>query len=238
MITGGGLFGLERAGAASAPPFEAIHLVNARSALALIVKGLGVERAWIPSYVCAAVPEALLQSEIVQAHGGTLFLNEIGELPAALQARLLHVLEKREMRLIAASRSSLEEKTRRGEFREDLFYRLQGLVLALPRLDERTDKRALIRHVFAQETADTPSVSLGEDLTDLFNALTGFSRQRLYRKLLVAPANMRFRFVEMIERETANAREGKPARIIVKMNALVDAETIEALYWPDAKAVA
>jgi sigma-54 dependent transcriptional regulator, acetoin dehydrogenase operon transcriptional activator AcoR len=115
---------------------------------------------------CAAVPEALLQSEIVQAHGGTLFLNEIGELPAALQARLLHVLEKREMRLIAASRSSLEEKTRRGEFREDLFYRLQGLVLALPRLDERTDKRALIRHVFAQETADTPSVSLGEDLID------------------------------------------------------------------------
>ena len=115
---------------------------------------------------CAAVPEALLQSEIAQAHGGTLFLDEIGELPGALQARLLHVLEKREMRLIAASRSGLEEKTRRGEFREDLFYRLQGLVLALPRLDERTDKRALIRHVFAQETADTPSVSLGEDLID------------------------------------------------------------------------
>ncbi len=115
---------------------------------------------------CAAVPEALLQSEIAQAHGGTLFLDEIGELPEALQARLLHVLEKREMRLIAASRSGLEEKTRRGEFREDLFYRLQGLVLALPRLDERTDKRALIRHVFAQETADAPSVSLGEDLID------------------------------------------------------------------------
>src|SRR5882762_3780042 len=54
---------------------------------------------------CAAIPEALLQSEIVQAHGGTLFLDEIGELPGALQARLLQVLEKREMRLIAASRS-------------------------------------------------------------------------------------------------------------------------------------
>src|SRR5712691_3624381 len=115
---------------------------------------------------CAAIPEALLQSEIVQAHGGTLFLDEIGELPGALQARLLHVLEKREMRLIAASRSSLEEKIGRGEFREDLFYRLQGLVLTLPRLDERTDKRALIRHVFAQETADTPSVSLSDDLID------------------------------------------------------------------------
>ena len=76
----------------------------------------------------------------------------------------------------------------------------------------------------------TSSPSIGADLTDLFNALTGFSRQRLYRKLLVAPPNMRFRFLEMIEREAANAREGKPARIIAKMNALVDAEIIEALY--------
>src|SRR6267143_558555 len=115
---------------------------------------------------CAAIPEALLHSEIVQAHGGTLFLDEIGELPGALQARLLQVLEKREMRLIAASPSGLEEKIDRGEFREDLFYRLQGLVLTLPRLDDRTDKRALIRHVFAQETADTPSVSLSEELID------------------------------------------------------------------------
>src|SRR5205807_1687643 len=49
---------------------------------------------------------------------------------------------------------------------KELFYRLQGLVLTLPRLDERTDKRALIRHVFAQETADTPSVSLSEELID------------------------------------------------------------------------
>ena len=76
----------------------------------------------------------------------------------------------------------------------------------------------------------TSSPSIGADLTDLFNALTGFSRQRLYRKLLVAPANMRPRFLEMIDREAANAQEGKPARIIAKMNALVDVETIEALY--------
>jgi len=128
---------------------------------------------------CAAIPEALLHSELVQAHGGTLFLDEIGELPEALQTRLLHVLEKREviapggatpipvdLRLIAATPYSLEEKIRGGEFREDLFYRLQGLVVTLPRLDERTDKRTLIRHVFAQETADTPPVSLSEELID------------------------------------------------------------------------
>jgi polyphosphate kinase len=76
----------------------------------------------------------------------------------------------------------------------------------------------------------TSSPSIGADLTDLFNALTGFSRQRLYRKLVIAPANMRQRFIEMINREAANAREGKAARIIAKMNALVDVETIEALY--------
>jgi polyphosphate kinase len=76
----------------------------------------------------------------------------------------------------------------------------------------------------------TSSPSIGADLTDLFNALTGFSRQTLYRKLVIAPANMRRRIIEMINREAANAGEGKPARIIAKMNALVDVDTIEALY--------
>jgi polyphosphate kinase len=76
----------------------------------------------------------------------------------------------------------------------------------------------------------TASPSIGADLSDLFNSLTGFSRQRMYRKLLVAPGNMRERFIELIANEAAAAREGKPARIIAKMNALVDAGIIQALY--------
>jgi polyphosphate kinase len=76
----------------------------------------------------------------------------------------------------------------------------------------------------------TASPSVGADLSDLFNTLTGFSRQRLYRKLLVAPANMRARLMALIEREAAHARAGRPARIVAKMNALVDPETIAALY--------
>ncbi|MFL5577771.1 MAG: polyphosphate kinase 1 [Gemmatimonadaceae bacterium] len=72
--------------------------------------------------------------------------------------------------------------------------------------------------------------SLGADLSDLFNSLTGYSRQRLYRKLLVAPAHMRQRFLELIDREAAHAAEGRPARIVAKMNALVDPETVMALY--------
>jgi polyphosphate kinase len=76
----------------------------------------------------------------------------------------------------------------------------------------------------------TASPSIGADLSDLFNSLTGFSRQRVYRKLLVAPGNMRDRFIELIASETNAAREGKQGRIIAKMNALVDPGIIAALY--------
>jgi polyphosphate kinase len=76
----------------------------------------------------------------------------------------------------------------------------------------------------------TCSPSIGADVSDLFNSLTGYSRQQLYRKLVVAPLNMRSRFIELIEREAEHAREGRAARIIGKMNALVDAEIIDALY--------
>ncbi|HEX2722154.1 MAG TPA: polyphosphate kinase 1 [Gemmatimonadaceae bacterium] len=76
----------------------------------------------------------------------------------------------------------------------------------------------------------TTSPSIGADLSDLFNALTGFSRQRLYRKLIVAPGDMRERFLELIRREADHAAAGRGGRIIAKMNALVDTETIEALY--------
>jgi polyphosphate kinase len=76
----------------------------------------------------------------------------------------------------------------------------------------------------------TSADAIGADVSDLFNLLTGFSRQKVYRKLIVAPTGMRERVVQLIGREAAIAREGEPARIIAKMNALVDRETIEALY--------
>src|SRR5450759_2394210 len=85
-------------------------------------------------------------------------------------------------------------------------------------------------HVYTDLGLLTSSPSIGADLTDLFNALTGFSHQSDYRNLLVAPANMRKRFIEMVDREADNAMAGKPARIIAKMNALVDAEIIQHLY--------
>jgi polyphosphate kinase len=74
------------------------------------------------------------------------------------------------------------------------------------------------------------SPALGADLTDLFNVLTGFASPAGYRKLIVAPRGMRERFLAMIRRESDHQRAGRPARILAKMNALVDPDIIAALY--------
>jgi polyphosphate kinase len=71
---------------------------------------------------------------------------------------------------------------------------------------------------------------LGQDLAELFNYLTGFSKQQNFRKLLVAPVTLRQRMQELIQRETAHARAGRPAAIKAKMNALVDPAIITLLY--------
>jgi len=72
--------------------------------------------------------------------------------------------------------------------------------------------------------------AIGADISDMFNSLTGYSRRAEYRRLLVAPVNMRAQVLGLIDRETAHAIAGRPGRIIAKMNALVDPECIEALY--------
>lgn len=136
---------------------------------------------------CAAIPESLIESElfgyrsgaftgarkegmkgkILQSSGGTLFLDEIGDMPVALQTRLLRVLEEQEvvplgtetalkvdLRVISASHRNLRAMITRGEFREDLYYRLNGITLELPPLAMRTDKERLIREFLAAETSD------------------------------------------------------------------------------------
>lgn len=71
---------------------------------------------------------------------------------------------------------------------------------------------------------------LGADLTDLFNYLTGYSRQQAYRKLLVAPVSLRDRMTALIQREAEHARNGTHARIVAKMNSLIDPAIIAELY--------
>ncbi len=76
----------------------------------------------------------------------------------------------------------------------------------------------------------TADPEIGEDASDLFNFLTGYSYQTEYRQLIIAPINMRERMLELIERETENQSNGKEARIIVKINSLTDDKIIRALY--------
>ena len=71
---------------------------------------------------------------------------------------------------------------------------------------------------------------LGADLSDLFNSLTGYSRQQFYRKLLVAPVNLRDRLMGLIQREVHHCQANRSGRIVLKMNALVDPGMIQALY--------
>ena len=138
---------------------------------------------------CAALPEALIESElfgyapnsftgahakgkkglIEQANGGTLFLDEIGDMPLALQARLLRVLAEREVmavgatkaasvdvRVISASHRNLKELVDCGQFREDLYYRLNGVVLFIPALRDRKDKSWIMWQIAALISQDFP----------------------------------------------------------------------------------
>ncbi|MDE1166745.1 MAG: sigma-54-dependent Fis family transcriptional regulator [Pseudomonas sp.] len=135
---------------------------------------------------CASIPESLIESELFgyrggsftgarkegmrgklqQADGGTLLLDEIGDMPLALQTRLLRVLEDRmvvpiggepqavDVRIISATHRNLLERVKDGSFREDLYYRLNGLEVALPALRERADKPQLLAFLLKQEAGN------------------------------------------------------------------------------------
>ena len=133
---------------------------------------------------CASLPETLIEAElfgyragaftgadkrgqrgkVAQADHGTLFLDEIGDMPLALQARLLRVLDERmvtplgadasqpvDFQLVSASHCDLVDMVAQGRFREDLYFRLAGIELHLPPLRDRRDRAELIRKVLADE---------------------------------------------------------------------------------------
>ncbi len=119
------------------------------------------------------------RGKIMQANGGTLFLDEIGDMPFQLQARLLRVLAEREIlplggdvaqkvdiRLVSATHCDLTEKIAAGEFREDLYYRLQGLTLTMPALRNRQDKRKLIEHILKLEWGGLPCIDIDKAALD------------------------------------------------------------------------
>ncbi len=141
---------------------------------------------------CASLPESLIEAElfgyragaftgaerrgrqgkIAQADGGTLFLDEIGDMPLALQARLLRVLDERmvtplgadepqkvDFQLVSASHCNLGDLVAQGAFRQDLYFRLAGIEIVVPALRERSDRAELIRDVLADEGAADATIS-------------------------------------------------------------------------------
>ena len=132
---------------------------------------------------CSAIPENLLESELFghakgsftgalqnkkglfeEAHGGTIFLDEIGDLNPSLQAKLLRVLQERkikpvgenqykniDVRIIAATHKDLSAMTKTGEFREDLYYRLSVIPIKIPSLSERLEDVPLLANLFLQK---------------------------------------------------------------------------------------
>jgi len=146
---------------------KAVHLISERNDKAFV------------DINCAAIPESLLESELfghekgaftgavrtrgglfTQANGGTIFLDEIGDMPLSIQAKLLRVLQERrfypvggkepvevDVRLIVATNKDLEEEVKKGRFREDLFYRIHVIPIYLPPLsDRREDIPPLVDH--------------------------------------------------------------------------------------------
>jgi polyphosphate kinase len=83
----------------------------------------------------------------------------------------------------------------------------------------------------------TADKEIGEDATEFFNYLTGYSQQENYRRLLVSPVNLREKITSLIERETANAKAGRKSRIIAKLNRLADPNIIQLLYDASAAGV-
>ena len=108
-----------------------------------------------------------MRGKILQSSGGTLFLDEIGDMPLTLQTRLLRVLEQQEivplgsetaikvdLHVLAASHRNLRDMIGRGAFREDLYYRLNGITLELPALKDRADRERVIHLALAAETGN------------------------------------------------------------------------------------
>jgi transcriptional regulator of acetoin/glycerol metabolism len=123
--------------------------------------------------------------KILQSNGGTLFLDEIGDMPLMLQTRLLRVIEEREvvplgsdqstpvnLHVISATHRDIHQMIQNGEFREDLYYRLNGITLQLPLLRNREDKAELIRTLLREESGGQEGVQIADDA---FRKLSDYS---------------------------------------------------------------
>ena len=174
---------------------RAIHMAGNRSHLPMVALN------------CSAIPEHLMEAELFghtkgaftgavgsrtgrfeEANNSTLFLDEIGDMPIDLQAKLLRVLQERELqrlgssetvklnvRVIAASNHDLLERVKQGKFREDLYYRLNVVNIQMPPLRERPgDIRLLVRH-FVTKTCHAEDIPMKDLFNETIDHLTWYS---------------------------------------------------------------
>jgi transcriptional regulator of acetoin/glycerol metabolism len=162
---------LHRSGSRADKPFVAINCASIPEALI---------ESELFGYASGAFTGARKDGQcgkILHANGGTLFLDEIGDMPVSLQTRLLRVLEEREVlplggdtpikldiRLISATHYDLQARIAQKEFREDLYYRLQGVTITMPPLRARADRQQLIRHLVMQESDGDDNVRADGEL--------------------------------------------------------------------------
>lgn len=135
-----------------------------------------------------------------QANGGTLFLDEIGNIPLHLQAKLLRAIQNRsivrvggteaipiDIRLICATNKNLEQMVKDGDFREDLYYRINTMHLHLPALRERTDEIVPLAEMFIEKYAEEKAIRAAMDRSggnlSMVAKLLNISRPTLYAKL-------------------------------------------------------
>ena len=144
--------------------------------------------------------------KLLQANGGTLFLDEIGDMPYPLQVRLLRVLQERlinplgssksipvDIAIICATHRDLRDMIVQNRFREDLYYRLNGLVVKLPPLRERTDLSAVIQKMLqsaSSESADGQRLSVADEVMALFEQCAWPGNFRQLSNLLRTAAAM------------------------------------------------
>ena len=137
------------------------------------------------------------------ANGGTLFLDEVGEMPLETQVKLLRVIENKEVtrvgsndarkidvRIVSATNKDLEEQVKKGEFREDLFFRLKVVQIHLPSLRERTGDIPLLAQSFAREFSDQYDKNISGFDHDAMNALVAHAWPGNVRELRNAVEEM------------------------------------------------
>jgi DNA-binding NtrC family response regulator len=211
---------------------------------------------------CAAIPQELAESELFghskgaftgavesrkgkfqSADGGTLLLDEIGDLPLSLQAKLLRVIEegkitpvgsdketKIDVRILAATNSDLEEMAKRGKFREDLFYRISGLKIEIPPLRERKEDIPLLADYFLRESCQNEGWEYIKPPKQFFEKLKEFEwrgnvrelKRELTRIVLFSEGKIDLKLLDEIKKDKTLSEGLKNTRIESESQKIID----------------